>query len=129
MSHLQHFPTVYPDLNKSPELIHRGAPKLLAADCRTIIAVVGTDTIISHICQHAIKHAAEHIRTHNLTLADYELFGVYLRERSAPFTSATKAVAPDDARRNKGAGQPPADATRKRPVLRKDVATGGGGGR
>lgn len=125
MSHLQHFPTVYPDLNNSPELILRGNPKLLSTDCRTIISVVGTNSIISHICQHAIKHAADYIRTHNLTVADYESFGVYLRERSVVAPSATKAASHDVPGRTAGGSKQAASSTRKRPVLRKDAPSGG----
>jgi len=125
MSHLQHFPTIYPDLNKSPELILRGNPKLLSTDCRTIVSVVGTNSIISHICQHAIKHAADYIRIHNLTVADYESFGVYLRERSIVAPSATQAAAPHVAGRVTGGSKQAAGSKGQRTVTGKNAPSGG----
>ena len=121
MSHRSNFPPVYPDLNSNPDEVFRGNPKLLASDVRLIISVVGNTSIITHICQHAIKHAAEYCRSNDLTLADYDRFVEYLRQRSLAVPSATAPSASDVSGRTAGRSEQIARAANKLSKPRKNV--------
>jgi len=127
-AHRSSFPPVYPNLNSTPDAIVKGCPKLFAPDVRTIIAVTGNTSTISHICQLAIHNAAEYIRTHNLTLADYDRFVDYLRERPVVVAPPAEATPPHVAGRNPGRGEQIKRIANERTRLGKDVKTGSRGG-
>lgn len=101
------FPAVYPGLEKTPDLIFRTAGiKLLSSDVRAIVGVAGTSSIITHICQNAIRTIAEHISTNDWTVADYTEFVEFLRKRSAPVVTSSETSPSNVARRNPRAGKP-----------------------
>jgi hypothetical protein len=107
MATLPDFPAVYPGLEKSPELIFRSPQiKLLSSDVRAIVGVAGTSSIITHICQHAIRDIAKHIATHDWTVANYDEFVIFLRERSTSTSTSPKTSPSNVTGRNKGAGKP-----------------------
>lgn len=127
MSHRSCFPPVYPNLTNpnsdaSKESFRVSSFRVPQDDARLIISVVANSSIITHICQNAIKHAAEYCRVNNLTLADYDRFVEYVRERSTFATPPAQGSAPDDPGRGKGGNkqtQKPAD---KRTQSRKGTA-------
>ena len=121
MSHRSSFPPVYPNLGKDPTKVHQGCPRFPVADVKTIVSVVGNSSIITHICQHAIRHATATILRNNWSLVDYERFEHYLRERSL-VTIANPQTSPSDvSRRDKGHGESTAHRADERPGVRKVV--------
>lgn len=80
MPHRSSWPPVYPGL--TPETTSRLAqPKVSRDDARLLVSIVGNDTILTYICQNAIKQAADYVRANNLTLADDERLFDFLRQR------------------------------------------------
>lgn len=126
MSNRATWPPVYPDLNKSDDLARLAQPKVSARDAKLIVSVVGNDTILTYICQLAIKSAADYVRANNLSLADEDRFLRFLRERSASSYSPTETRSSDVSGRITGGSEQTPNSSDESALARAGTPRGGG---
>ena len=117
--------TVYPGISSSPDCT-RLQPQVSGLDCRTIVSVSGDTTILSHICQLAIKTTAAYVRSHSLDFTTRDELTKFLSERSPFVTPPAESVTPDESRRVTSGGEQAPHVADKQSKSGKSVARGGG---
>lgn len=102
MSYKTPWPAPYPGVSKlAPTERTRLTVEIPRVDANDIIAVALVSSILTAICQYAIKQTVKEIRKNNITYAHQRAFFEYVCQRSySEFTEKTSA--PDDTERVEG---------------------------